>query len=138
MSLASIRIGIDLVSVDAVRMSIRDHGDRYLKRIYTEAELHYCLGAEHAGPERLAARFAAKEAALKVLRPAEQAIPWRDIEVVRQPSGWVELRLGGRAAQSAAAQGLDDFTLSISHEAGYATAVVAAGGTQKTPIACVD
>ena len=125
----SIRVGIDLVSVDTVVESIRDHGERYLKRIYTDTELHDCRGAEGPTPERLAARFAAKEATLKVLRPAEEAIPWRDIEVVRHPSGWVELKLGGRAAVSAAAQGLGDFALSMSHEAGYATAVVAAGRT---------
>ncbi len=125
----SIRLGIDLVSVDTVRESIRNHGERYLKRIYTDAELLDCLGAEGPTPERLAARFAAKEAALKVLRPANEAIPWRDIEVVRHPSGWIELKLSGRAATSAAGQGLDDFTLSMSHEAGFATAVVAAGET---------
>ncbi len=117
------------MSVATVVESIRDHGERYLKRIYTDAELHDCQGAEGPTPERLAARFAAKEATLKVLRPAAEAIPWRDIEVVRHPSGWVELKLGGRAAVSAATQGLGDFALSMSHEAGYATAVVAAGGT---------
>jgi holo-[acyl-carrier protein] synthase len=127
-NLMSMRVGIDLVSVEKVRESIRDHGDRYLRRIYTEAELHDCVGVEGPAPERLAARFAAKEAALKVLRPANEAIPWRDIEVVRHPTGWVELKLGGRAAISAAGQGLEDFTLSISHDAGFATAVVAASG----------
>jgi holo-[acyl-carrier protein] synthase len=106
---------------------MHDHGEHYLRRIYTEAERHDCLGPDGPVPERLAARFAAKEAALKVLRPAQEAIPWRDIEVVRHPTGWVELKLGGRAAASAAGQGLDEFTLSISHEAGFATAVVAAG-----------
>ncbi len=123
------RVGIDLVSVDTVTESIRNHGERYLKRIYTDTELHDCQGAVGPTPERLAARFAAKEATLKVLRPADESIPWRDIEVVRHPSGWVELKLSGRAAVLAAAQGLGDLALSMSHEAGYATAVVAAGGT---------
>jgi holo-[acyl-carrier protein] synthase len=129
----AVRVGIDLVSVETVREAIRDHGDRYLERIYTEAELNDCRGAEGAVPERLAARFAAKEAALKVLRPSDEAIPWHDIEVVRHPAGWVELRLGGRAASSAAVQGLGDFALSVSHEAGFATAVVVAGGREKRP-----
>jgi holo-[acyl-carrier protein] synthase len=122
----AMRVGIDLVSVDTVRESIRDHGDRYLERIYTEAELHDCLGAEGAVPERLAARFAAKEAALKVLCPADDAVPWHDIEVVRHSSGWVELEFSGLAARLVAEQGLGDFALSLSHEAGYATAVVVA------------
>ena len=122
------RVGIDLASVDTVRESIRDHGDRYLQRIYTEAELHDCAGPEGAVPERLAARFAAKEATIKVLRPTEEeSIPWHDIEVVRHPSGWVELQLSGAAASLAAERGLDDFELSVSHEAGFAAAVVVAG-----------
>jgi holo-[acyl-carrier protein] synthase len=122
----SLRVGIDLVSVDAVRDSIRAHGARYLERIYTEAELRDCEGAEGTNPERLAARFAAKEATLKALRPSDEAIPWRHIEVVRHPSGWVELELSGRAAASAAAQGLSGFAVSLTHEAGYASAVVVA------------
>lgn len=146
------RVGIDLVSVSAVAQAMGDHGERYLRRIYTDGELSDCRGEGRSGkaraaggaahdaggegaagnsrddvaPERLAARFAAKEATLKVLRPEDQAIPWCDIEVVRQPAGWVQLRLGGRAAAAAAAQGLGDFALSISHEGGYATAVVVA------------
>ena len=121
------RVGIDLVSVEKVVESIRDHGGRYLERIYTEAELRDCQGAEGIVPERLAARFAAKEAAIKVLRPTEEeAIPWHDIEVVRRPSGWVELELSGAAAGLAAQQGLGDFELSVTHEAGFAAAVVVA------------
>jgi len=129
-----IRVGIDLVSIEEVAEAIREHGDRYLLRVYTAAELNDCqsgagageTGREGVAPERLAARFAAKEATLKVLRPAEYAVPWRDIEVVRHPHGWVELELSGRASISAKGQGLDGFAVSISHEAGYATAVVLA------------
>ncbi len=124
------RVGIDLVSVDTVAASIRAHGDRYLQRVYTEAELRDCRDGEGAAdPQRLAARFAAKEAALKVLRPTGEAIPWQDIEVVREPSGWVELKLSGAAAASAADQGLGELALSVSHEAGFATAVVVAQRT---------
>lgn len=127
----AVRVGIDLVRVSTVAQAVRDHGERYLRRIYTDGELHDCHAAvsdtlDGVATERLAARFAAKEAALKVLRPAGDAIPWRDIELVRQPAGWVELRLAGRAAAAAVAQGLDDFAVSISHEHDYATAVVAA------------
>jgi holo-[acyl-carrier protein] synthase len=120
------RVGIDLVSVDAVRESIRDHGDRYLERIYTQRELDDCRDAERIAPERLAARFAAKEAALKVLRPDSRAIPWHTIQVIRDPSGWVELQLSGQAERLAAEEGLSGFALSIAHEQGYASAVVVA------------
>jgi holo-[acyl-carrier protein] synthase len=120
------RVGIDLVSVASVRESIERHAAHYLERLYTEAELRDCQTAGGVAPERLAARFAAKEAALKVLRPEDEAIPWHTIEVLRNPSGWVELLLSGRAAKLAAEEGLSNFALSISHEAGYATAVVIA------------
>ncbi len=141
----AIRVGIDLVSVAAVEESVKTHGERYLRRVYTERELKDCRqgqggpnkgeegpgDVEEAQPsaERLAARFAAKEATLKVLRPADEAIPWSEIEVVREQSGWVTLALAGRALGAADSQGLKDFALSISHEGAYATAVVVAEET---------
>jgi holo-[acyl-carrier protein] synthase len=121
-----LRVGIDLVSVQAVRESIRDHGDRYLERVYTKRELEDCRTVDGIAAERLAGRFAAKEAAKKVLRPDEEALGWSEIEVVRHATGWVELELGGVAAALARSQGLDGFALSIAHEHGYATAVVVA------------
>jgi holo-[acyl-carrier protein] synthase len=120
------RVGIDLVSVGAVRQSIREHGERYLKRFYTEGELRDCDTGQGIVAERLAARFAAKEATLKVLRPGDEAIPWRTIGVVRHGPGWVSVELSGRAAAFAAEQGITDLELSISHEDGYASAVVIA------------
>jgi holo-[acyl-carrier protein] synthase len=127
-----VRVGIDLVSVDSVRDSIQVHGEHYLKRIYTERELLDCQSPAGVDPERLAARFAAKEATLKVLRPDDTGIPWNTIEVRRHPAGWVELELSGQAAALAASAGLDEFALSISHEGGFATAVVIAGPPSET------
>jgi holo-[acyl-carrier protein] synthase len=125
----AVRVGIDLVAVKAVRDAVSEHGDRYLNRIYTEAEIQECLTPQGLISERLAARFAAKEATLKVLRPSGDAVPWRNMQVIRHPSGWVELELSGHAATLAADQGLGDFALSMSHEADYATAVVVASQT---------
>ena len=122
----AMRVGIDLVAVDSVRDSIREHGDRYLSRIYTETELRDCSTEQGFIAERLAARFAAKEATLKVLRPEDEAIPFRTMGVVRNGAGWVEVELTGRAATLAADAGLGDLALSISHEAGYASAIVIA------------
>ena len=117
------RVGIDLTSVSAVSEAISAHGHRYLERVYTAGELADC-GTD---PARLAGRFAAKEAAIKVLRPAPgTALPWRDIEVQRQPDGHVELHLQGRAAARAEQQGLAGFAVSLSHEGGAACAVVLA------------
>lgn len=125
----AVRVGIDLVAVETVRAALRDHGDRYLNRIYTEAEVRQCRTPHGLAHARLAARFAAKEATIKVLRPAGEPVPWQSIELLRHPSGWIDLGLSGRAAALAADQGLGDFAVSVSHEAGFATAVVIAQGT---------
>jgi holo-[acyl-carrier protein] synthase len=127
------RVGIDLVSVESVQDSVETHADRYLERIYTARELDDCRTAEGVSAERLAARFAAKEAALKVLRPGDEGVPWSAIEVVRDPAGWVDLRLSGRAAALAAEAGASGFAVSLTHEGAFASAVVIAevddGGT---------
>jgi holo-[acyl-carrier protein] synthase len=115
------RVGIDLASAQRVRDALDAHGARYLERVYTDAEQLDCGG----DPARLAARFAAKEATIKVLRPGPgAAVPLRDIEVVRHADGHTELLLTGLAAERAAAEGLEDLAVSLSHEGDLATAVV--------------
>ena len=120
------RVGTDLVSVATVQQSIEDHADHYLERIYTQREVADCQTPQGIDAERLAGRFAAKEATLKVLRPSDEPIPWNTIEVWRDPSGWVELRLTGQAAALADAGGIEELSLSIAHDSGFATAVVVA------------
>jgi holo-[acyl-carrier protein] synthase len=121
-----VRVGIDLVSVESVAASISAHGERYLKRVYTERELRDCAGPQGVDPERLAARFAAKEAVLKALRPGEVGVPLNAIEIRRTPEGWVEVGLIGAAADVAAHVGIEGFALSITHERGLAAAIVMA------------
>jgi len=122
----TLRVGTDLVLIDTVRESLRDHADHYLKRVYTDREVEDCRTADGIDPHRLAGRFAAKEAALKVLRPGEEGLSWSSIEVRRDPSGWVELELSGAAAALARRAGVSELSLSISHDGDYATAVVVA------------
>ncbi len=118
----ALRVGIDTVSVDAVRAALDAHGERYLRRVFTEREV-----AESAGePERLAARFAAKEATLKALRAGDGGVPWPAMEVRRHPGGHTDLALSGVAAERAAAAGIVDLAVSLTHEAGLASAVVVA------------
>jgi holo-[acyl-carrier protein] synthase len=121
-----LRVGTDVVYAETVRASIAEHGDHYLRRVYTERELEDCRGSQGIDEERLAGRFAAKEAALKVLRPGEEGIPWNAIEVRRDPGGWVELALSGPAAALAERDGVEGLSVSIAHEGGLATAVVVA------------
>jgi phosphopantetheinyl transferase (holo-ACP synthase)/acyl carrier protein len=116
---------MDLVCVEDVRESLRVHADRWLTRVYTDREVADC----RRDPRRLSARFAAKEATLKVLRPArDEAIPWRAIEV---RDG--RLALTGPAAAHATASGLRDFALSLSCAGDHATAVVIAGEAAPPP-----
>jgi holo-[acyl-carrier protein] synthase len=120
-----LRVGIDLVKAATIQEALAEHGERYLRRVYTDAEVDSCRDTEdQVVPLRLAARFAAKEAALKVLQPGpETPVPWPEIEVVRTGTA-PALRLHGRAAELAAHAGLSAFALSFTHEDEYAAAVV--------------
>jgi holo-[acyl-carrier protein] synthase len=122
----ALRVGTDLVSVESVREALSAHAEHYLERIYTEQELQDCKTDAGVDAERLAARFAAKEATLKVLRPDEHGVPWTAIEVRRDRAGWVEIGLSGIAATLAAEAGIEELALSIAHEGGFASAVVVA------------
>jgi holo-[acyl-carrier protein] synthase len=121
------KVGIDLVSIEAVEESIRVHSSRYLRRVYTARELHDCsspTGAPDAGS--LAARFAAKEAAMKVLRAEDEALPGQSIGVSRARFGGPSIELTGAAAQLARHRGIDAFEVSLTHEGPFAAAVVIA------------
>ena len=120
----AIRVGIDLVAVDDVRASLEAHGERYLQRIYTEREAADCGPAGDPDPERLAARFAAKEAAFKALRVGGRAMSWREAELIRGADGEIELELGPEAAALAREAGITELSVSISHDNGRAVAVV--------------
>ncbi len=122
----SVRVGTDLCSVQDVADSVERYGDRYLRRVYTDHELEYCSSDPARSAERLAARFAAKEATVKVLRPNDARPDWRTIEVRRDPAGWCELSLTGSAARQARDERIGALALSMSHDGGVANAVVVA------------
>lgn len=127
----SIRVGIDVVTVADIVESLAVHGDRYLERVYTPHELDCSrTGADGAyAPEALAARFVAKEAVVKVLRPTGGRPEWRSIEIRRGDGGWCEIRLTGRAADLAEEAGIRDVSISLSHEPTVAAAVAAAAAS---------
>ena len=123
----TLRVGLDLVAVASIDESLQaPYRDHYLERVYTEQEVLDCQTATGVDAERLAARFAAKEATLKVLPAADEGLSLRDIEVRREPTGRVYLELTGRAAELAADAGVIDLALSLTHEGGFAAAVVVA------------
>jgi holo-[acyl-carrier protein] synthase len=124
-----LRVGIDLVQVSRIADSLERFGQRFTERLFTSAELAYAASAPELTCERLAARFAAKEAAKKALGLTD-GIAWRHIEVARTPSGACELVLHGPAADHA---GPCTLAVSLSHEGDYATAVVVAERAPTNP-----
>jgi len=116
--------GIDIVEVPRVAETIARFGERFLKRIFTDAEIHYCDSKANR-VERYAARFAAKEAAMKALGTGwRQGVRWRDIEVANAPSGKPTLRLEGVARQIADKLRVRNISLTITHSGNLAIAQV--------------
>jgi holo-[acyl-carrier protein] synthase len=109
-----------------MRESLDQFGDRFMRRIFTADEAAYAARTPALQAEKLAARFAAKEAALKALGMADQGVPWTDMEVLRQPDGRCELHLHGKAAEHAKRMGVAQLALSLTHDGGYAAAIVVA------------
>lgn len=121
--LPTISVGTDLVLIAHVRESLDTFGDRYLRRVYTEAEIDACR--EHDGrlsASRLAARFAAKEATVKALR-TDAGVSYLDIEVVNDRSGAPTLTLSGSLKRRADESGTAPASISLAHEGDYAMAV---------------
>lgn len=122
---AVLRVGADVVEIDEMAASVARLGDRYTKRLFTPDELGPPAGGGAPAREAvdLAERFAAKEAALKVLAPGERELDWRSIEVRRTNTGGWGLSLHGTAAALAQEAGIGHISLSVSHAAGLAMAV---------------
>src|SRR5579871_5193259 len=120
---SGVLVGVDLVEVERIAQTVERFGLRFLERVFTRDELQ-------EGRRRvtwLAGRFAAKEACAKALGTGVgAAVDWRDMQVLRQPSGKPTLRLSGDAAVRAAALEITQIDLSISHTHHYAIAVVVA------------
>ncbi len=116
--------GIDIVEVPRVGHSIERFGERFLSRVFTAAEIRYCE-AKANRVERFAARFAAKEAAMKAIGTGLRGgITWKDFEVGREPGGRPTLLLHGKAARVAEGLGVRRSHLSVSHTQEHAVAYV--------------
>ncbi len=117
-------IGTDLAEVQRIRSSIERYGERFLNRIYTETERAYASSKANAA-ERYAARFAAKEAGMKALGTGwRRGVKWKDFEVVNERSGQPRLRLYGAAGEIAGQMGVKRISVSLTHTAETAFAIV--------------
>jgi holo-[acyl-carrier protein] synthase len=115
-------IGIDLIDIDRIVGVLGRHPSRFRQRVLTEHEQRY-VGRK---VERLAGRWAAKEAISKVLGLGVRGVGWREIEVLPNRAGQPQVYLHGRAAMRAEDMGLDEVSVSISHERHMAVAVAVA------------
>lgn len=116
--------GIDIVAVPRLARFHERHGERGLRRLFTAAEIEYCLGLATPAPS-LAARFAAKEALFKALGTGiGHAGRWTEAEVVRTANGRPVLHLHGTAAETAQQQLVRRLHVSLSHTLEFAIASV--------------
>ena len=115
-------VGVDLIDIDRIAAVLKRHPGRFRSRVLTEREDRYC-GTKI---DRVAGRWAAKEAVSKVLGLGVRGVGWREIEVLPNFAGQPQVLLHGRAAARAARLGLDELTVSISHERRMAVAVAVA------------
>ena len=117
-------LGLDIAEVNRIEEAIARHGAAFLERLFTPAEVGYCERFKNRY-ERYAARFAAKEAAMKALGTGwSHGVRWRDIEVVREPGGKPTLRLTGEARAIADRLGVKHISMTITHSGNTAMAQV--------------
>src|SRR5215212_8138187 len=112
-------LGIDIIKIARIAAALKRFGDRFPRRVLTDAEARYVRGR----PQNFAGRWAAKEAVSKVLGLGVRGVGWRDIEIARLPTGQPSVRLHGRAKTRAEQLGMGRIAVSISHEGEYAVAM---------------
>ena len=127
-------LGIDIIKIERIAAAIKRFGDRFANRVLTENEQHYV----RMRPQNFAGRWAAKESVSKVLGLGVRGVGWRDIEILRLPTGAPSVRLHGRAKDRAEQLGMGRIAVSISHEGDYAVAIAfgikTQGGTYVFPL----
>ena len=112
--------GIDIIEIERIKKAITRWGERFLRRIYTDPELRL----SGRKPQSLAARFACKEAVMKLLGTGKKGINWLEIETLSHPSGKPLVNLYGRAQSEANKLGVKEIAVSLSHSKEYAIASV--------------
>jgi holo-[acyl-carrier protein] synthase len=125
----TVHVGVDRVELEEFGRILALGGEEFLASVYTSEERAHCKGRL----EKLATRFAAKEAASKALGTGLRAIGLAEVEVVTAANGQPRLRLHGRAKDRAAALGVSSISVSLTHTAAVAEAFVVALALDPTP-----
>lgn len=116
-------LGLDATELRRIDEMLRRHGERFMRRVFTDGEIEYCTRRRFPAPH-FAARFAAKEAAMKALGTGHsRGVLWKDVEVVRY-SGPPEVRFHGAAARIFDRMGGRRTLLTITHSEDLAIAQV--------------
>lgn len=118
----NVAVGVDIIEVERVRKVFAHHGERFLKRVFTDTEVQQCRGKV----TRLAGRFAAKEAISKALGTGLHGVFWREMEIVQLRSGRPTVRLHGNAKRRAELLGVSAFDVSMADLKAVAVAVAVA------------
>jgi holo-[acyl-carrier protein] synthase len=114
--------GIDLVDFPRIEDMLKKHGERFLDRVFTAVEQEYAKANKNS-VEKLAGRFAAKEAVLKLLGTGWRGkIAWTDIEVINTATGQPMVNLSGEVKKIADKSGITQISVSITHTANFAIA----------------
>ena len=114
--------GIDLVDCPRIEQMMQRHGERFVNRVFTDAEQAYAEANKNQ-IEKLAGRFAAKEAILKLMGTGWRGkIAWTDIEIINNSVGQPEVTLAGEVKKIADKLGVKHISVSITHTANFAIA----------------
>ena len=118
--------GIDIIEIERVQKAVGRSGQRFIERIFTDAEIEYCSNKKHS-IQHYAARFAVKEAVYKALKPAPGTpLRWREIEVTHVDGVQPELKLSGETKSISEKAGITRICISLSHSSKFAAAVAVA------------
>ncbi len=113
--------GIDICEIDRIQEVFNKYGKKFLEKTFTESEIKYCLSGPKLTAQRLAVRFAAKEAVSKALGVGinklgwNKGINWKDVEVIRNSHGAVEIKLFNKALKIQNLLGIEKWSVSVSH-----------------------
>ena len=121
-------IGTDIIEVSRIRQALERYGERFVRRLFTVAEMEYCSARKNAALH-YAGRFAAKEAAFKAIgRGWGGDVSWKDVEITNLPSGKPQITFHGKALELVTEKMMVRAFVTISHIEEHATAVVVIEG----------
>lgn len=127
-------IGVDIVSIARIRRALERWGERFMRKVFTDEEIAYCVRKRDPAPS-FAARFAAKEAFFKALgRGQRRGIRWKEVGVRNEMSGRPSLRIVGDRRALMESESISGVHLSLSHDNDSAIAYVILEKSPSSPL----